>query len=77
MMLWGAPDGLGSLCQISSVRNGMNGCRSRIAVSSAVTSVPWILLRASRSASVSPATFLRPALASSMYQSHSSSQTKW
>ena len=50
MMLCGAPDGLGSCCQISSVRNGMNGCRRRIAVSSAVTSAPWILLRASTSA---------------------------
>ena len=40
MMLWGAPAGLGSFCQISSVMNGMNGCSSRIAVSSAVTSAP-------------------------------------
>ncbi len=62
MMLWGAPDGLGSFCQISSVRNGMNGCRRRIAVSSAVTSVPWILLRASRSASPSPRELLEARL---------------
>jgi valyl-tRNA synthetase len=31
MMLWGTPDALGSCCQISSVRNGMNGCSRRIA----------------------------------------------
>jgi len=73
MMLWGAPDGFGSCCQISSVMKGMNGWRSRIAVSSAVTSAPWILLRASTSA---PAR-AKPALASSMYQSHSSCQMKW
>ena len=74
MMLWGAPDGLGSCCQISSVTNGMNGCSRRIAVSSAVTSAPWTFQRV---VGVGAGRAGQPALASSMYQSHSSSQTKW
>ena len=73
MMLWGTPDGLGSCCQISSVMKGMKGCSRRMAVSSAVTSAPWILARATAS---SPAR-ANPALASSMYQSQTSFQMKW
>ena len=74
MMLCGAPDAFGSCCQISSVRNGMNGCSRRIAVSSAVTSAPWIF--AAR-LDVGAGALRSRALASSMYQSHSSSQMKW
>ena len=39
MML--GPDLFGSRCQISSVTNGMNGCNSRSAPSSAVSSADW------------------------------------
>ena len=73
----GVPVGFGSCCQISSVTNGMNGCNRRHVVSSDVASTPCATRRLRFCAITSLESSYRSGLTSSMYQSQSSSQTKW
>ncbi len=71
----GVPVAFGICCQISSVMKGMNGCKRRHAVSSAIANEPCAA-RLRFCAITSLASSYRTGLMSSMYQLQSSSQMK-
>jgi hypothetical protein len=62
----------GRRCQISSDRNGMNGCRSRSVTSRHSTSVRWVTARATLSS-----VWYSERLAISTYQSQNSCHRNW